>query len=225
VVTTSSNAQTRWRGTLNYLKVQLSLGQTNSPVVSGFSPLVALPLAPFRLGGSLAQSPPIASASSPVSPLPQWPQGNQLPEVTVTATKCTSSPSNESFGDQVSDAIVGFGDAFLIPILVRNAFDIQGSVNYNSSAYTGGMIGGTIWGLAPFALEGAATYSAAQAARSTPSILNANRYFRIGPGVGWGGTAVPRISSPYLPGTGHYSLTTRLPPIPPLGALASGNGC
>jgi hypothetical protein len=159
---------------------------------------------------------------------PLLPQGNQnqdqLETVTVTAKQCTPASSNESFGDQVADAIVGFGDAFLIPILVRNALGIDGTVNYNSSAYTGGMIGGTIWGLAPFALEGAATYSAAQAARGTPSILNANPFFRIGPGR-FGGNMVPRISSPYLPGDGHYSLTTRVPPIPPLGALASGNGC
>jgi hypothetical protein len=150
---------------------------------------------------------------------------DSLPEITVTAQKCTNTSSNGSFGDQDSDAIVGFGDAFLIPILVRNAFDIQGSVNYNSSAYNGGMIGGTIWGLVPFALEGASSYSAAQAARGTPSVLNANPYFRIGPGR-WGGNMVPgRISSPYLPGDGHFSLSTRLPPIPPLGALASSGGC
>ncbi len=154
-------------------------------------------------------------------------QGNQdqLETVTVTAQQCHNTSASSDFGDQVTDAIVGFGDAFLIPILVRDALGIgNGTVNTNSSAYSGGQIAGTIEGLIPFALEGAATYSAAQAARGTPSILNANRYFRIGPGR-WGGGMTPRVSSPYLPGDGHLSLTTRLPPIPPLGALASGNGC
>jgi RHS repeat-associated protein len=181
----------------------------------------------FDIGGPNGNGEPAPFHPSPGTqsrPTSNKPQGDQLPEVTVTATKCTSSSANESFGDQVSDAIVGFGDAFLIPILVRNVLDINGSVNYNSSAYNGGMIGGTIWGLVPFALEGAATYSAAQAARGTPSILNANPYFRIGPGR-WGGNMVPRVSSPYLPGDGHISLSTRLPPIPPLGALAPSGGC
>lgn len=97
---------------------------------------------------------------------------------------------------------MGFGDAFAIPILVRDLFDISGTVDYNSSAYEGGEIAGTIEGLVPFALEGAAMYSAAQAARGTASVLNANRFLRIGPGrmpaAGEGlpaGTNVPRVSS------------------------------
>jgi hypothetical protein len=148
-----------------------------------------------------------------------------LPQTKPQQCKNSVSSSNRSFGDKVSDAVVGFGDAFLIPILVRNALGIgNGDVDTSSSAYTGGEIAGTIWGLIPFALDSAATYSAAQAARGTPSILNANPYFRIGPGR-WGGDMVPRISSPYLPGDGHYNISTRVPPIPPLGALASGNGC
>src|SRR5262249_53978050 len=70
---------------------------------------------------------------------------DQLETVTVTAKQCPRTSSDESLGDQVTDSIVGFGDAFLIPILVRAAFDINGTVDFNSSAYTGGMIGGTIW--------------------------------------------------------------------------------
>src|ERR1700722_4687628 len=56
----------------------------------------------------------------------------------------------------------------------------NGTVDTNTSAYTGGQIAGTIEGLLPFALESAATYSAAQAARGTPSISNANSFFQIG---------------------------------------------
>jgi RHS repeat-associated protein len=149
-----------------------------------------------------------------------------LPEITVTAQRpCMKPQAPRSTSDEVTDAIVGFGDAFLIPILVRDLTGIgNGTVDTNSSAYNGGEISGTIEGLIPLALEGAAAYSAAQSARGTPSILNANPFFRIGPGR-WGGNMVPRISSPYLPGDGHINLSTRLPPIPPLGALASNSGC
>ncbi|MEO6080914.1 MAG: SpvB/TcaC N-terminal domain-containing protein [Steroidobacteraceae bacterium] len=143
-----------------------------------------------------------------------------------TQQQCVRAPDNRSFGAKAADAIVGFGDAFLIPIIVRNLLDIDGDIDYDSAAYRGGKIAGIVEGLVPMALEGAAAYSATAAARGAPSVLNANRYVRIGPGVGWGGTSVPRISSRFLPGDGHFSLTSRLPLIPPLGALFSaGDGC
>ena len=84
--------------------------------------------------------------------------------------QCTRPAENRSFGDNAADAIVGFGDAFLIPILVRDLFDIQGDIDFGSSAYNGGKIVGIVEGLVPLALEGAAAYSAVQAARGTPSI-------------------------------------------------------
>jgi len=141
--------------------------------------------------------------------------------------QCVRQPDNRSFGAKAADFSVGFGDAFLIPIIVRDLAGIEGTTDYDSAAYGAGTIAGVIEGLVPMALQGAAAHSAAAAARGAPSVLNANRYFRIGPGVGWGGTNVPRISSPFLPGDGHFSLTSRLPLIPPLGALfsAGGGGC
>jgi hypothetical protein len=36
---------------------------------------------------------------------------------------------------------------------------------------------------------------------------------------------MPRISSPYLPGDGHFLLTSRLPKIPPLGLLFPNDDC
>ena len=143
-----------------------------------------------------------------------------------TQQQCVRPPDTRSFGEKAADFIVGFGDAFLIPVIVRKLAGIEGDTDYNSAAYGAGKITGIIEGLVPMALEGAAAYSTAAAARGAPSVLNANRYFRVGPGVGWGGTNVPRISSPFLPGDGHFSLTSRLPLIPPLGAFVSaGGGC
>jgi hypothetical protein len=155
------------------------------------------------------------------------PEGTQEEEPqSQKEQQCVRQPDNRSFGEKAADFTVGFGDAFLIPIIVRNLAGIEGTTDYDSAAYGAGKITGIIEGLVPMALQGAAAYSAAAAARGAPSVLNANRYFRIGPGVGWGGTNVPRISSPFLPGDGHFSLTSRLPLIPPLGALFSaGGGC
>jgi hypothetical protein len=118
------------------------------------------------------------------------------------------------------DAVTGFGDAFLIPELIRDAFDF-GTVDKCSAAYSGGKIAGIIWGSVPFAARAAAAIGATRFGR----VLNANRYFRIGPGR-WGKDMVPRISSPYLWGDGHYSLTTRLPMLPPAGVVSSPDcGC
>jgi len=133
---------------------------------------------------------------------------------------CESRPSKRSLDDKITDAIVGFGDAFLIPILVRELLDIGGDIDYDSTAYTGGMITGTVWGSAGIALRGAAALGGTRAGH----VLNHNRHFRVGPGR-WGGDMVPRASSPHLPGDGHAKLTSRLPHIPPVGALASPDGC
>jgi hypothetical protein len=106
-----------------------------------------------------------------VDPLGLWGFGDPLPQGVV-------------------DSVTGFGDAFVIPQLVRAAFDLNGSVDQCSTAYKSGEIAGTVWGLIPAGAE-----SLALAADRT--VLNANRYFRIGLGR-WGGDMTPRISSPYL---------------------------
>jgi RHS repeat-associated protein len=113
------------------------------------------------------------------------------------------------------DSVTGFGDAFLIPQAVRAAFDLNGSIDQCSTAYKAGEITGTIWGL----LAAGAEPLALAADRTA---LNANQYFRIGLGR-WGKDMVPRVSSPYL---GHYRLTSRIPPIPPIGwSVAPACGC
>jgi RHS repeat-associated protein len=122
-----------------------------------------------------------------------------------------------SFGDPLPqpyvDFFTGFGDAFLIPIVVRWSFNI-GGVNKCSSYYSAGEAAGVIWGLVPFALEDAAAWGGTKVGH----VLNHNRYFRIGPGR-VGKDMLPRISSPYLPGNGHFELISRLTKIPPLGPL------
>jgi RHS repeat-associated protein len=152
-----------------------------------------------------------------------------IEEVVVEEKKCTPPDDNRSSGDIVADTVVGFGDAFLIPIIVRHFADIDGSVDTGSAAYAGGNVAGIVVGFVPFAFEGAVAYSAAQAARGTPSVLNANRIIRIGPGRMPRngslppGTKVPRLSV----GTDglHVDLRRRIPPVPPLGAPVGGDGC
>jgi RHS repeat-associated protein len=135
---------------------------------------------------------------------------------TPPGPQCTGS--GPGFGI-AGDAAVGFGDAFLLPILLRRAWGIDDGVNYQSTAYNVGKTAGIVVGLLPFALESAAGYSAAQAAKGMPSVLNANRYFRIGPGR-FGKNMVNRISSPYLPGDGHLAIGSYDPlMLPPLGLL------
>jgi hypothetical protein len=131
-----------------------------------------------------------------------------------------TAQAKRSLGDDISDAAVGFGDAFLIPIIVRDLRGIDGGVDYESDAYLGGKVAGTVWGLVPLALGGAAAAGATRAGH----VLNHNRYLRIGPGR-WGKDMVPRASSKYLPGDGHVNLSSRLPPIPPMGALADESNC
>jgi RHS repeat-associated protein len=136
---------------------------------------------------------------SEMDPLGLWGIGDPLPQGAV-------------------DAVTGFGDAFLIPILVRDVLDLNGSVDQCSSAYKSGEIAGTIWGLIPVGLEETALLA-------DRTVLNSNRYFRIGLGR-IGKDRVPRISSPYLPGNGHLPLSPRLPTLPPVGAAVSPQcGC
>ena len=94
--------------------------------------------------------------------------------------------------------------------MVRDLFDLNGGVDQRSTAYEAGLITGTVWGFIPIGLEEVALLA-------DRTVLNSNRYFRIGPG-GFGKDMVPRISSPYLPGDGHLPLSPNIPAIPPVGA-------
>jgi len=53
----------------------------------------------------------------------------------------------------IVNAVTGFGDAFLLPELIRDALDIDGGVNKCSTAYRGGKIGGFLTGGIPLALQ------------------------------------------------------------------------
>ncbi|MBA5868325.1 MAG: hypothetical protein GDA67_16655 [Nitrospira sp. CR1.3] len=124
------------------------------------------------------------------------------------------------------DLAVGFGDAFLIPELVRNYQGLDGVVNKCSTSYVIGKISGFVTGGAPFVLRGTAALGATRIGH----ILNHNRYARIGPGRmpanGHGlpsGTDVPRIvfgpDRPGMPKPPHFDLRSRSPYAPPLGGL------
>ncbi|MFO0147153.1 MAG: hypothetical protein ACK54C_17900 [Betaproteobacteria bacterium] len=132
-----------------------------------------------------------------------------------------------SIPQPVVDAVTGFGDAFLIPELVRDALDIDGGVNQCSAFCRGGKATGFVWGTAPFALRGAAALGATRFGHA----LNHNRYLRIGPGRmpanGAGlpaGTGVPRMSvGPQIKGgppNPHFDLRSRIPYAPPVGGPA-----
>jgi hypothetical protein len=134
----------------------------------------------------------------------------------------------------LTDYIVGFGDSFLIPKLIRGAFDISGDVDYEGGLYNAGEIGGTIWGIIPLGLESAVFKS---------------QFFRIGPGrmkalpPEFGLPALPKgpgaqrmrfgpnergVTSPE---SNYVDLRNRLPTPLPLGSLTSqpsngtGNSC
>ena len=130
----------------------------------------------------------------------------------------------------IVDAVTGFGDAFLIPELVRDALDIDGGVNKCSAAYRGGKVGGFITGGAPFLLRGAAAAGATRFGH----VLNHNRFFRVGPGRmprNGGlppGTHVPRASvGPQRPGipNPHFDLRSRIPYVPPVGGPTTSDDC
>ena len=128
----------------------------------------------------------------------------------------------------IVDGATGFGDAFLIPQLVRKWWGIDGGVNTCSTAYSVGRGLGFAWGLAPFALRGAATLGGTRALR----ILNRNRFLRVGPGRMpgsgrglSGGPKVPRLAAGRdYPGSNHLhrDLRFRIPPPPPIGGPSCG---
>jgi RHS repeat-associated protein len=121
------------------------------------------------------------------------------------------------------DGVTGFGDAFLLPELVRDALDIDGGVNQCSAFYRGGKAVGFVVGAVPFSLEAGAALGATKFA----SVLNKNRYFRIGPGKASagarfglsGGRNVPmaRIGNGKPSDWNHIDLRSRLPKVAPLG--------
>ena len=126
------------------------------------------------------------------------------------------------------DAVVGFGDAFLIPELIRDAQGL-GFVNKCSTSYAVGKATGFVTGGAPFLLRGAAALGATRIG----SLLNQNPYLRFGPGSMKsrgrglpGGPDVPRLTiGPDRPGVTdrpHIDLRSRLPYVPPLGGLNCG---
>jgi hypothetical protein len=128
----------------------------------------------------------------------------------------------------VVNAVAGFGDAFLIPIVVRSALDIDDVVDRCSTAYRRGMVGGIVVGRVPLVLRGAAALGGTRLGR----FLNHNPFARIGPGrwpAGRGlppGNDVPRLvlgpEKAPLPNLRHWDLRSRLPYLPPLGGLLGG---
>ena len=164
----------------------------------------------------------------PPRPAPPTPQPGTSEPAPQTQQQCARPPVERSFGDKFADAVVGFGDAFLIPILVRNMLDISGDIDYDSGAYAGGMIAGTLWDSSTIAVRSAAAVGGTRVGHA----LNHNPFVRVGPGrmpaAGNGlpaGTHVPRVSVGG-PGGTHVDLRSRLPHLPPVGALVGGgNGC
>jgi len=119
----------------------------------------------------------------------------------------------------VADSITGFGDAFLISELVRNALD-YGTVDRCSNAYKRGKITGFVWGAIPFFARTAAAVGATRVG----SVLNHNRYLRLGPGRMPGGTNVPRGSVGQGPGNPHIDLRGGAY-APPVGGPTSSDDC
>jgi len=125
----------------------------------------------------------------------------------------------------VVNAVAGFGDAFLIPMLVRPLLGIDDVVDRCSAEYRGGMITGVVVGSIPFVARGAAALGGTWFGH----IINHNRYLRFGPGrmptAGYGlsgGPSVPRVSVGHE--WIHRDLRSRLPYVPPIG-LAGRKSC
>jgi RHS repeat-associated protein len=132
-----------------------------------------------------------------------------------------------AWGDPVDqdivDAVTGFGDAFLISELLRDALDIDGGVDQCSASYRGGKATGFVWGAIPFALSGGAALGAGS------KWLSQGRWWRIGNGktignarFGLGKDGVKKVPMLRV-GNGrpsdlnHIDLRSRLPKIAPLG--------
>jgi RHS repeat-associated protein len=125
----------------------------------------------------------------------------------------------------VVNAVAGFGDAFLIPIVVRWALDIDDVVDRCSAAYGGGWVGGIVVGSVPFVLRGAATLGGTRIGH----VLNHNPFLRIGPGrmpaAGRGLPAGPKVPRMSVGHQGlHLDLRSRLLYVPPIG-LAGRKSC
>ena len=122
----------------------------------------------------------------------------------------------------------GFGDAFLVPELIRDAFDI-GDVNKCSVSYKDAKMVGFVWGSVPFVLRGAAWMGGTRAGHW----LNHGPHWRIGPGrmpnAGSGlpsGGQIPRVAiGRDFPGSNHFhrDLRSRIPYVPPIGGVTAGN--
>jgi len=125
----------------------------------------------------------------------------------------------------VVNAVAGFGDAFLIPIVARWALDIDDVVDRCSAAYGRGMVGGIVVGSVPFVLRGAAALGGTRIGH----ILNHNPFLRIGPGrmpaAGRGLPAGPKVPRMSVGHQGlHLDLRSRLLYVPPIG-LAGRKSC
>jgi RHS repeat-associated protein len=126
----------------------------------------------------------------------------------------------------IVDGVTAFGDAFLVPELLRRWWGIDGGVDKCSTSYAVGKGIGFVWGLGPFALRGAAALGGTRAF----NVLNHNRYLRVGPGrmpgsgPGLpGGPKVPRMAvGRDFPGSNHIhrDLRFRIPPPPPVGGTS-----
>jgi RHS repeat-associated protein len=64
-----------------------------------------------------------------------------------TATRNCVPPAERGVEQKISDAVVGFGDAFVVPILFRNVMGWNVGIDFNSSEYRAGEIVGTVEGL------------------------------------------------------------------------------
>jgi hypothetical protein len=90
-----------------------------------------------------------------------------------------------SWGDPVPqgvvDAAAGLGDGASLGITnaIREALGTNVAVDKSSGAYAGGVIGGAFCTVGVGALRGAAAFGGT---RLGNSLLNSNRYLRIGPG-------------------------------------------
>ena len=114
----------------------------------------------------------------------------------------------------VVDAVAGFGDGASLGITnaIRDALDTNSAVDKSSGSYTEGAIGGAACTGAAGALRGAAAFGGT---RLGNSLLNSNRYLRIGPGrMPANGSlpaspSAPRISIGKGPSNPHIDLRVR----------------
>ncbi len=119
-----------------------------------------------------------------------------------------------SFPQPFIDAVAGFGDgaSFGLTNALRDALETNGAVDKSSGSYTGGAIGGAVCTGTVGALRGAAAFGGT---RLGNSLLNSNRYLRIGPGrMPANGPFpaspnAPRISIGQGPGNLHIDLRIR----------------